>query len=792
MNKLVFTKLTDVDSALLSSFRSDCVVHAYNKTMNIHDFDVSNITYLAFVWHNPGNSFIPFFSDDSNSPFAEFRRKINDNTQRDDTNKIHNHQYKFFHDNLIALFRNLPTTANVDLISCSLNEPNLIESINKIKQDLGINIRYSLDKTGNLLEKTNWILESDNVNIKNLYFTNNINNWTGVLALNKTPSQIGSAIAEFTWDPLSKTLSLTANIDWKFTMINAGFDPSSYIVLSDNQVFDGQEHIINLGNITNWSGLFRSSASSSSKLSIIKNLGIINGSVDTNAGYIIGFNQNNFKIDNCYSTGNINTDAGGICGEYSGKDGYCEIVNSHTNGTLINNNSGGICGPHAGDNGYCLISNCYSTGNIDGENCGGICALYAGINDGNCTINDCYSTGNLNGENCGGIGGAFSGQEGNCTITNCYSIGNIFGDYSGGICGSQAGKKGNCTINKCYTTGVIDGIETGGICGQKPGYDNGKCTVTNCYSLGVISGESAGGICGRYCGNLGGTCSINSCFSMGNINGAKSGGICGQSAGREGTCNVSECYSLGSIRGHSSGGICGSSTASDTNKYTGECIITSCYTTNDIIGEHAGGICGSHAGDDGICKIANCYVTGKILGINSGGICGFYAGSNSGNCTIKNCYSETPLGYSPIIGNGTDSLNGNYDIKKLIGDIDLLGNSFMAITCNYPLLHTFQSLPWEYNKKHPKYYNKYNQVAVFHTKCQLTEPLYTPSYSIKRMQNKNGVINNKYNYTFKGYMRKRNTFLLRLHDGNNITTRDTTGSSRSRQLKYNILYGSNC
>ena len=86
------------------------------------------------------------------------------------------------------------------------------------------------------------------------------------------------------------------------------------------------------------------------------------------------------------------------------------------------------------------IIDCYSTGNIT-DNAGGICgAMSGGIGSG-INITNCYSIGNISG-NAGGIAASECSGSINSSfiITNCYSKGTISGN-SGGIAGSKAGNR---------------------------------------------------------------------------------------------------------------------------------------------------------------------------------------------------------------------------------------------------------------------------------------------------------------------------------------------------------------
>ena len=83
---------------------------------------------------------------------------------------------------------------------------------------------------------------------------------------------------------------------------------------------------------------------------------------------------------------------------------------------------------------YAIITNCYSTGAIDVDG-GGICGISCGVAGGRLvTVTNCYSTGLIAG-NAGGIVGAVSKFV---TISNCYSIGFISAN-AGGILGNTKG-----------------------------------------------------------------------------------------------------------------------------------------------------------------------------------------------------------------------------------------------------------------------------------------------------------------------------------------------------------------
>ena len=66
--------------------------------------------------------------------------------------------------------------SNFDFLACSLvSHPEWVFSLDYLESLSGINIRASDDETGNLKHGGDWVLESDNVNIKDIYFNDQIN-----------------------------------------------------------------------------------------------------------------------------------------------------------------------------------------------------------------------------------------------------------------------------------------------------------------------------------------------------------------------------------------------------------------------------------------------------------------------------------------------------------------------------------------------------------------------------------------------------------------------------------------
>jgi hypothetical protein len=401
------------------------IIYYVNNDTNIDELyeyiNKYNISHLTFIYHYPGYLRIPFF----------------DNNIIDVSGGLIREKYLYMNDNIVQLIKNINNSnLIVDLLSCNLNTDSFKNEIDKIENDLNINIRYSLDQTGNN-PQGNWVLESDDVNIKDIYFTEDINNWNGVL----NSGRIISSNNDY-FDISGNTIKLKNNFIWSVITSNLGWNTTDFIQLQANQVFDGQGYSIDLDGISNWYGLFSTSGTSIETGSIVKNLGILNGTLVNNGGYIIRTEQKFFTVNNCYSTGIINGEG-----------------------------SGGIVGfKCSNNNGYLKVEKCYSIGDITGLYAGGIVGADSVWYGGTCEINDCYSNGNIDGDNTGGI------------------IGNAAAAFS---------TNSICNINNCYSSGSITNTtNTGGITALNPGYDGATCNVTNCYSArrsgNITNGSSVG------------------------------------------------------------------------------------------------------------------------------------------------------------------------------------------------------------------------------------------------------------------------------------------------------------
>lgn len=287
-----------------------------------------------------------------------------------------------------------------------------------------------------------------------------------------------SYVPYFAWPITLNNSSITLTIADNLTFTSSS---QYFIINSSNITFDGNNKTITISSVPSYPGLIRNGTSVANGYSntIVKNIGVLanlSSSLSQYGGWIgqayWAKNTSGCIINTCYSTGNISSFNGGICGS----DAYGTITKCYSTGT-INLFSAGICP----DNCNCSISNCFSTGTINTYS-GGIC----GTGTSSCSISYCYTTGAISGSYSGGIcrGDTYLINM-PFTVSNCYTNGNISSLWSGGICGSYV--KGLNIIN-CYTTGNISGVNCGGVCG----YKCSLMTISNCYTVGILTGTGSG------------------------------------------------------------------------------------------------------------------------------------------------------------------------------------------------------------------------------------------------------------------------------------------------------------
>ena len=156
----------ETETILINSFKSDCVVKNIKNYQNSMQLiseieNIEEITHFVMVYFFEGKYEIPYFKESGESSYKYFNVEIM---------------------NLITLFKGYNPQIKIDILTCNMNDPEFVQTVAKLEEDFEIDIRYSLDQTGNN-PQGNWILESDGVNIKDLYFNESINLWKNKLDL---------------------------------------------------------------------------------------------------------------------------------------------------------------------------------------------------------------------------------------------------------------------------------------------------------------------------------------------------------------------------------------------------------------------------------------------------------------------------------------------------------------------------------------------------------------------------------------------------------------------------------
>jgi uncharacterized protein YjdB len=274
----------------------------------------------------------------------------------------------------------------------------------------------------------------------------------------------GGTEVDVSWPiTLSGSVILYIKGDFTFTTNDQHFeisdDPNNDITI------EGNGQVITISGVNNYGGLVISRSNNT----VIQNLGVTsnnsilqlgcgwigNGILDMAREDFVGFLG---TINNCYTTGEINYNGGGITGGGAGDFGTCNINNCYSTGSIIDR-AGGICGQLSIYTGTCNINNCYSTGRVNGQNSGGIIgANLISSTSPTVLIQNCYSTGIISGvdlENtansrAGGISG--SGATTNCTIENCY----VSGAITNGNTSYFVGSSSTCIPQKCSNS--TDGL----------------------------------------------------------------------------------------------------------------------------------------------------------------------------------------------------------------------------------------------------------------------------------------------------------------------------------------------
>ena len=338
------------------------------------DYSINELSYksdvnrIGLLWNNQTRMI----------PFGDTPHYINKN----------NDKLLYFSNELINFFiRYDEKPIIIDFITCNLNSQLFLNELEYCKKLFKcITFNYSINNTGSTIN-SDWIMESSNENIKDIYFNDNINqynyelidysfglgNWTVV---GNTYIQTESEIVLSTW---SSPIDLSAHI---------------------GKIFDGNNCVVTI-NILNFSNsLFNAPTTSNvdwNNMATLANINItVNGSMISGYGPLFNaYNlyNNYLNVYNCNAiiNGNI-INSGGLFSTYIGWRGFVNVEHCNVviNGNILNG-GGGIFGTSTGGNGTVNINKCsvLVNGDINGKSSGGIFGDIFRTN-GSTTVNNCY------------------------------------------------------------------------------------------------------------------------------------------------------------------------------------------------------------------------------------------------------------------------------------------------------------------------------------------------------------------------------------------------------------------
>lgn len=167
IEKIDILKQSILPEHLFFSYQSE-LFHTLLDTFN----SLNTISHIGFIYHDKNNPIFPFFKHIEDEYIDESVLNIMKTFKKPIT---------YFNKGLLHLIQFIYNKTHkkviIDLISCNINEFDIIFEFHQIMKKFPVIIRYSLDPTGIDSVGGDWILESHGINIKELYFNENINNW---------------------------------------------------------------------------------------------------------------------------------------------------------------------------------------------------------------------------------------------------------------------------------------------------------------------------------------------------------------------------------------------------------------------------------------------------------------------------------------------------------------------------------------------------------------------------------------------------------------------------------------
>jgi alpha-tubulin suppressor-like RCC1 family protein len=195
-----------VDNSIKDLFSSNGDIDAFVNTLG------TKYKQIGFIFDNTSNT-IPFFDETAFGPKFEYfvtKSKIKG----------------------VVIF---------DIIACNFTSGDIEARVHELEKKLGVDIRYSVDRTSSL---TNWVMESDDVDLRPIYFTDTIDTYTHMLG--PSSSHMGFVV----YDGGVKKVFMSGGVNLssaKGLLSNVGGNYALFNGLTDiKQISTGADHSLYL------------------------------------------------------------------------------------------------------------------------------------------------------------------------------------------------------------------------------------------------------------------------------------------------------------------------------------------------------------------------------------------------------------------------------------------------------------------------------------------------------------------------------------------------------------------
>jgi alpha-tubulin suppressor-like RCC1 family protein len=178
---LIDNRINDI-STVTQSLNIDTTYIIIDYDNDTYDSIISKISKISenenVLSYNNVGVFQENYDLDCYQFINSFEKSLLENVEELDNNLYSWSQFKL----LISYFKNVLMASNIDLMGCNIHSNiNWNFVIEKIQNEIKININSSNDNTGNAQLDGNWILESNNKDLIGSYFTENIKTYNFIL-----------------------------------------------------------------------------------------------------------------------------------------------------------------------------------------------------------------------------------------------------------------------------------------------------------------------------------------------------------------------------------------------------------------------------------------------------------------------------------------------------------------------------------------------------------------------------------------------------------------------------------